>query len=396
MGKNRLVAILIVSFVSFGLIMAKVSAQAIPPAWKLDGGVYHMISSPYMPGNPEDRDPQVSLVDDLGLYDETQWRFFRYDPAQARYIELKTPDWGSEQDFDFGRGYWIISRDPTEIDIEGEPVVVGEARIILEHEGTGWNQIANIYDSDFLVEYLYVYRVSDPTPFPVKLIDPGLNDLTYVTLQEFENGLYIDIPGNGKNTLEVGKGYWLKVRDDVGEDVYLIFDPRGLQPVSTANFTNQDFLARVAQQEDPPDPPPGVESSSSVSFSGGSGSGGCFIATAAYRDYDHPKVQLLREFRDRYLLKSSFGRIVVGVYYRYSPILAKFVAKSRSIKAGVRFTLMPIIGISVIVSKINIYVFPIVLAFPFLGSFFLLRKRKEAWGKCKPKFSRKLRGKVVT
>jgi hypothetical protein len=384
MRKIKSVVILIVCFALFGFIMNRVSAEGIPPAWHLDGGVYHMVSFPYM---PEDRDPQVSLANYLGAYDKTQWRFFRYDPAQSRYIELKSPDWSDGQNFDFGRGYWIISRNTTTIDIDGEPVQ-GEDRILLQHEGTGWNQIGNIYDSDFLVEYLYVARESNPTN-PVQLIHAN-NDLTYRTLKEFENGSYIDVPSIAKNTLEVGKGYWLKVREGVMENVYLIFDPAGLQSISTTNFTSQDFLTWVAQQEDPPDPPPAIESSSSVSFSGSSsGGGGCFIATAAYGKYDHPTVQILREFRDRYLLPNSFGRIFVGIYYRFSPSLVRFVANRQPIMSLVRFSLMPVIGISAIVSKMNVYGFLIILAFPFLGSFFFLKK--GVWGKCKSKFSRKLK-----
>jgi len=388
MRKNRLVAILIVSFLSLGLIMAKVSAQEIPPAWHLDGGVYNMMSSPYM---PEDRDPQVSLVDNLGPYDETQWRFFRYDPELGRYAELKSPDWNPiKHDFNFGRGYWIISRNSTEIDIEGIPV--GQNWLILEHEGDGWNQIGNIFDYDFPIVNLEVARISDPFN-TVQLIDPVNNDLTYVTLQEFENGSYsyIDIPAPGKTTLEVGKGYWLRVREGVNEDVVLWFIVRGPSALSKEIYLSEVFLERVAQQENPPDPPPAVETSSSVSFSGGSGGGGCFIATTAYRDYDHPKVQLLREFRDRYLLRNSFGRVFVGMYYRYSPSLARFVANRQPIMSLVRFSLMPVIGISVMVSKINVYGFLIVVGFPLLGSFIFLRRRKGAWGRCKPEFSGKSR-----
>ena len=177
--------------------------------------------------------------------------------------------------------------------------------------------------------------------------------------------------------------------------MYLIFDPAGLTSVSIANapnFPGEDFFARLAEEGDPPDPPPGIESSSSVSFSGGSGSGGCFIATAAYRDYDHPNIQLLREFRDRYLLTNSFGRIFVDMYYHYSPTLAKFVAGRNSMKVLVRLTLMPMIGMSGLVSKMNVFGFLIVLAVPSLGSFLFLRRRKETWGKCEPKFSIKSEG----
>ena len=53
--------------------------------------------------------------------------------------------------------------------------------------------------------------------------------------------------------------------------------------------------------------------------SAGSGSSGCYIATMAYGDYDHPQVLELRKFRDEYLLHRSWGRQFVSWYYQHSP-----------------------------------------------------------------------------
>jgi hypothetical protein len=44
--------------------------------------------------------------------------------------------------------------------------------------------------------------------------------------------------------------------------------------------------------------------------------GGCFIATAAFGSYMEPKVKLLRDFRDEYLLDSTPGKWFVKQYYR--------------------------------------------------------------------------------
>jgi len=376
MGRIKFVTVLFVSFALLLFIKSGISAQEIPPAWQLDGGVYHMISSPYM---PEDRDPQASLVDDLGSYKRSRWRLFHYDPIGRGYAELKSPEWDYvRDDFDFGRGYWIITRESKEIDIEGEPVL--ENWIVLEHEGDGWNQIGNIFDYDFPIVSLYVARASSPLD-KKQLIDEVNNDLTYVTLQEFEDGSYIDIPATGKTALEVGNGYWLKVRN-VGEDVILWFEVRASSTLSSEMHFTGEFFEQVAQQESPPDPPPAVQTSqtsSSITLTGGSGggSGGCFIATVAYGDYDHASVQHLREFRDRYLLTNSFGRMIVGTYYRYSPALARFAAHRAPIKVLARFTLTPVIGLSHFVSKINPYSFFVVVASAFLGSLFLFRR---GWG----------------
>jgi hypothetical protein len=68
---------------------------------------------------------------------------------------------------------------------------------------------------------------------------------------------------------------------------------------------------------------------------------GCFVATAAYGDPSHPDVEALRRFRDRYLMKSRAGRTFVELYYRYSPPLARFVAKYPVLRAMSRALLYP-------------------------------------------------------
>jgi hypothetical protein len=113
MGKIKIIVIIVVCIGLLGVIRAQISAEEI--ILPLTGGVYHMISSPYM---PEDRDPQASLVDDLGAYDRTRWRLFHHNTLASQYHELKSDQWDPEEDdCEWGRGYWIISRSPVEIDI---------------------------------------------------------------------------------------------------------------------------------------------------------------------------------------------------------------------------------------------------------------------------------------
>lgn len=50
---------------------------------------------------------------------------------------------------------------------------------------------------------------------------------------------------------------------------------------------------------------------------------GCYIATMAYGDYNHPQVLILRHFRDSYLEKREWGRIFIKYYYHYSPKLVE-------------------------------------------------------------------------
>ena len=64
--------------------------------------------------------------------------------------------------------------------------------------------------------------------------------------------------------------------------------------------------------------------------------GGCFIATAAYGDYNHPIVIDLRVFRDNYLEQKKWGQSIIRFYYKYSPFFAKWIEKSESIKSITR------------------------------------------------------------
>jgi tetratricopeptide (TPR) repeat protein len=59
---------------------------------------------------------------------------------------------------------------------------------------------------------------------------------------------------------------------------------------------------------------------------------GCFIATAAMGDYDHPIVVDLRLFRDNWLLKRKWGVSFTSWYYTHGPKAAKIIEKSFLIK----------------------------------------------------------------
>lgn len=60
---------------------------------------------------------------------------------------------------------------------------------------------------------------------------------------------------------------------------------------------------------------------------------GCFIATAAMGDYDHPVVVDLRIFRDVWLLKRNWGVQFTNWYYKHGPKAANVIAKSNILKA---------------------------------------------------------------
>ena len=79
------------------------------------------------------------------------------------------------------------------------------------------------------------------------------------------------------------------------------------------------------------------------SASGGSTASYCFIATAAYGTPQADDVMVLRDFRDKYLLRNNIGRGFVWNYYRYSPSIAKFIKDKPVLKRIVRYILKPLV-----------------------------------------------------
>jgi hypothetical protein len=91
----------------------------------------------------------------------------------------------------------------------------------------------------------------------------------------------------------------------------------------------------------------------------------CFIATAAYGSYLDPHVAVLRAFRDDYLLKTWAGRDFVGLYYRFSPPVARVIAKHAALRMITRWLLTPLVyGLA--------YPFTLIFALPlFLAALFI-------------------------
>jgi len=73
----------------------------------------------------------------------------------------------------------------------------------------------------------------------------------------------------------------------------------------------------------------------------------CFIATAACGTRLSQEVEVLRQFRDEFLIPHPVGRALVAIYYKLSPPLAGFISKRRTLRSVVRECLVnPAVALS--------------------------------------------------
>lgn len=68
-------------------------------------------------------------------------------------------------------------------------------------------------------------------------------------------------------------------------------------------------------------------------------SGGCYIATMVYGDYDHPQVMVLRNFRDTYLAKREWGKRFIRFYYKHSPGWVERLKNHKRINQAIKLIL---------------------------------------------------------
>jgi hypothetical protein len=101
---------------------------------------------------------------------------------------------------------------------------------------------------------------------------------------------------------------------------------------------------------------------------------GCFVATAAFGANWVAEVQVLREFRDRYLVTHSPGRSFVAWYYRYGPVAAKYLEDNAVFKPLVRAILWPLVALAAfmigasVVAKVWVVFLTLLLVFILVGS----------------------------
>ena len=144
----------------------------------------------------------------------------------------------------------------------------------------------------------------------------------------------VDGVKKAETTVNAESGYELDVPGEFGDEGKIVsFKVAGVQANETAAWVSgkldYDFdLTIAALPSDSLFPLP------------------CFIATATYGTPTAEQINVLREFRDVALLKSTVGSQFVALYYRLSPPIANFIARSDLLRTLVRELLVdPIVWI---------------------------------------------------
>ncbi|MCM8806151.1 MAG: hypothetical protein NC825_05435 [Candidatus Omnitrophica bacterium] len=79
------------------------------------------------------------------------------------------------------------------------------------------------------------------------------------------------------------------------------------------------------------------------SVAAGGGGGNCFIATAAFGTPLAKQVQILRDFRDKFLINNKYGKMFVTWYYKNGPVFAKFILRHNIVRIITIMLLYPLI-----------------------------------------------------
>lgn len=201
---------------------------------------------------------------------------------------------------------------------------------------------ANLQEGDKVSYKIYAYNNNgDSEPAQLDLQIP-LNKPTQLGVSRVSNGISLNWKDNTNN--EDGYEIWRQSGLEnyvkiglVGKDVTTFID------TSLSEATFYYYKVRAYNNQ-------GVYSDYSdeafiqiVVNKNSSSSSKCFIATATYGTPFHPHVNVLREFRDRVLMKSHIGKAFVSFYYKYSPPIADIVKEHVILRVICLFFILPIV-----------------------------------------------------
>jgi hypothetical protein len=162
-----------------------------------------------------------------------------------------------------------------------------------------------------------------------------------------DNGLFGE-PGDNVKTLSSGT-FDIQAKDNAAaEDVIITASVGGAAVETSATYSFEEFR--------------------------------CFIATAAYGTPMAEEIQVLRDFRDKYLSTNPPGRLFVSLYYKLSPPVARFIAHHDFLRACIRFGLMPVLWLATAALKTTLAqklaILSVLLAATLVSIIWLRRTRK--------------------
>lgn len=126
----------------------------------------------------------------------------------------------------------------------------------------------------------------------------------------------------------------------------------------------------ISMQNGIPDPSVGPGGSTILTLDENS----CFIATVAYGSPLAKQVDILRGFRDEYLLPNSIGQKLVAFYYHMGRPAADYIESRPWLKSPVRTVLYPIVGFAWLVLSTTILAKGIICFVFLVGSAGVIRR----------------------
>lgn len=143
-------------------------------------------------------------------------------------------------------------------------------------------------------------------------------------------GMIIEVVNNAQSSLEYNPSKLTLLPNIVSSAVSVLNQMDSIDMVSEVRnrySTNKRTINNISSQ---------LQTINRQRTSSSSSSSGCYIATMAYGDYDHPQVMILRNFRDETLSNTYFGRSFIKIYYSTSPRLVKLLKNQKYINKIIR------------------------------------------------------------
>ncbi len=320
---------------------------------------FKMISFPcYM----DDESITSSLKSSLGTYTDTLWRAFAWDHETQDYMEANKIGFDDKHSLIPAKSFWIISRYSKELKVTGLPVSPSEG---FEHIiNPGWNMVGNPFNQDISLNNFNITVSKDGINWE-NILDSGLIE-PYIwrfkpqfdtdgTLKQWYEKLSLS-----SVVLKPYEGFWLYNRHTAKVNIRMqaktysssswgitrLARNLGFQTETLFSLFTSTAYAQSSSGLTPPAPPmlPGSSPTSLGTKPGGGG--GCFIATAAYGSSIAAEVLILKEFRDKVLIKTRWGKAFVEVYYKYSPHLASFISENGYLRPIARALILPMAGMA--------------------------------------------------